>query len=308
MSITELSAVASTVSDLEQAIAFYTQALGFTQIKEFTTQTGFSQLGRSHSPVQVAILQLGDERIELMQYLDVTSSPIPPDSQSNDLWFQHMAIVVRDMDQAYAHLRQFSILPISSEPQTIPMDNPMAGGVRAYKFRDRDRHALELIWFPPDKGQEKWQQSSHDLFLGIDHTAISVADTDKSLDFYKALLGMTVVDSNVNSGEVQAQLDGLPVAEVRVTPLQPGEAGIGLELLDYVTPGTGRPVPGAWAASDLPHRHGVLAVTGLEQVVEQLKQNGSVVSPILELPVEYDYRRGSLVRDPNGHSLLLVAR
>lgn len=304
MSIVELNAVASTVSDLDQAIAFYTEALGFSLIKEFTDSTGFGELAQSAGPVRVALLQLGEERIELMQY-PAAGSPIPPDSQSNDLWFQHMAIVVRDMDQAYEHLRRFSILPISSGPQTIPQDNPMAGGVRAFKFRDRDRHALELIWFPPDKGKPKWQRGD-ELFLGIDHTAIAVADTDESLGFYQALLGMTVEGSNLNSGEVQAQLDGLPVAEVRVTPLQPAETGIGLELLDYVTPGTGHPVPEPWGVSDLPHRHGVLAVTVLEPVIEQMKQTGAPVSTVVTLPAEYRYQRGCLVKDPNGHSLLVV--
>ncbi|MGB3615164.1 MAG: VOC family protein [Elainellaceae cyanobacterium] len=308
MSIVELNAVASTVSDLDQSIAFYTQALGFTLTGELMDEAGFAQLGQpSTSRVRLAVLQLGNERIELMQYLDLTPSPIPPDSQSNDLWFQHMAIVVRDMDEAYAHLRKFSISPISPEPQTIPQDNPMAGGVRAFKFRDRDRHALELIWFPADKGKDKWHRENGRLFLGIDHTAIAVADTAESLQFYRDLLGMAVAGGNLNSGEVQARLDGLPVAEVQVTPLEPAETGIGLELLDYVTPGTGRPVPEVWTASDLAHRHGVLAVTDLQPVLERLRQQGAAVSSVIDLPAGYRYGTGCLVKDPNGHSLLLVS-
>ncbi len=64
-----------------------------------------------------------------------------------------MAIVVSDMDRAYTHLRSFPIEPISIEAQTIPPDNKASGGVRAFKFKDRDGHNLELIWFPPDKGK-----------------------------------------------------------------------------------------------------------------------------------------------------------
>jgi hypothetical protein len=96
-----------------------------------------------------------------MHYLNVEGKLIPIDSRSNDLWFQHfaIAIAVSDMDRAYAHLRSFPIKPISMEPQTIPPDNKASAGVRAFKFKDPDGHNLELIWFPLDKGQDKWRHS-----------------------------------------------------------------------------------------------------------------------------------------------------
>ncbi|MEL7240780.1 MAG: hypothetical protein AAFR83_03165 [Cyanobacteria bacterium J06629_18] len=46
----------------------------------------------------------------------------------------------------------------------IPADNKLAAGVRAFKFRELDRHSLELIWFLQGKGKAKWQQKSNDLF------------------------------------------------------------------------------------------------------------------------------------------------
>ena len=100
-----------------------------------------------------------------MDYLNIEGKPIPRDSQSDDLWFQHMAIVVSDMARAYAHLQAFPIDSISVEPQTIPPDNEASAGVCAFKFRDPDGHDLELIWFPADKGKEKWHQKTNHLFL-----------------------------------------------------------------------------------------------------------------------------------------------
>ncbi|MEM8832328.1 MAG: VOC family protein [Cyanobacteria bacterium P01_G01_bin.19] len=309
--IERISAIALTVSDLDRAKEFYTQALGFEVVEDRVFDRSSYDLLTAIPPTKVrqAILKLGDERIELVQYLDLTAKSIPADSQSNDLWFQHMAIVVKDIDLAYKHLQSFEIEKISDKPQTIPDDNPMAAGVKAFKFRDCDRHALELIWFPADKGKAKWQQETDRLFLGIDHSAISIADTESSLKFYRDLLGMEMAGSNVNHGEVQALLDGLPIAEVRVVPLEPAESSIGVEFLDYLKPQTYSPIPDDWQINDLAHMHYVMEVADLQSSWNELKQREvEIVSPdIVEFPDSYRYDKGFLIKDPSGHALLIVS-
>ena len=126
-------------------------------------------------------MRLGDETIELTEYLTPRGRPIPVDSRSNDRWFQHVAIIVSDMDRAYAWLRQHQVEHASPAPQRLPDWNPNAGGIRAFYFRDPDGHPLEILWFPPGKGDPKWRRPSDRLFLGIDHTAIVVGDTEASL-------------------------------------------------------------------------------------------------------------------------------
>lgn len=310
--IQKINAIALTVADIDRSLDFYTQALGFKMVDDqvFASST-YSQLG-SIPPTEVRLvtLKLGDEFIELVQYLDLDAQPIPEDSQSNDLWFQHFAIVVRDMELAYKHLKNFAIKPISTQPQTIPDDNTLAGGVRAFKFRELNHHSLELIWFPKDKGKDKWHQNNKDLFLGIDHSTIAVADTEESLQFYRDLLNLEVEGTNLNQGEVQAQLDGLPIAEVQVTPLQPLETSIGVEFLDYKKPKTGRSRPKEWQINDLPHLHLVMEVENLQQSIDELRQHKvEFISPDqIELPNSYLYRKGCLIKDPNGHALLLVTQ
>ena len=308
--ISQVSAIALTVEDIDRSVNFYTQVLEFKLIGDITLEEStYSQLAPiPPSRVRLATLQLGDEVIELIQYLDLEAQPIPHDSQSNDLWFQHLAIVVSDMDRAYEHLQNFAIEPISSEPQTIPDDNNLAGGVRAFKFRELDCHSLELIWFPEDKGQDKWQQNSANLFLGIDHSAIAVRNTAESLAFYRDLLNMDIAGTNLNQGQVQAHLDGLPIAEVQVTPLQLAEACIGVELLDYQKPQTGRERTQEWQISDLAHLHFVMEVPELAKTIDQLRQQEvEFISPrAIEFPDSYRYQEGCLIKDPNGHAILLV--
>ncbi len=51
-------------------------------------------------------------------HTDVLS--IQADSRSNDCWFQHIAIIVRDMDAAYRHLRRHKVEHASTGPQLLP--------------------------------------------------------------------------------------------------------------------------------------------------------------------------------------------
>ena len=207
------------VADLVRTEAFYTEALAFR---------------RAESDRERAILHLGAQTIALVQFAS-PGAPYPPGSASNDLWFQHIAVVVSDMDAAYAHLQRCAgWQPISRDgPQTLPPEN---GKVRAFKFRDPDGHPVELIWFPPGQGRACWQGAKA-LFAGIDHSAIAVSDTERSVGFYRPL-GFEVSYTSLNQGEKQSHLDGLADARVHVIGLRPpGDDGPGLELLAYDPPG-----------------------------------------------------------------------
>ncbi len=306
-----ICSIGLTVSNAQRSSDFYTSALGFEQVSDLTVNAPeYSQLfDVPNAVIRIVMLRLGDESIKLMQFLNLSSRPIPVDSQSNDLWFQHLAIAVGDMDRAYAHLKSFLTESISDAPQTMPASNPAAVGIRAFKFKDPDGHDLELIWYPVDKGQEKWHRQTDRLFLGIDHTAIAIADTEQSLQFYRDLLGMEVEGDSLNQGQTQARLDGLPEAKVRVTALRPAQGGLGIELLDYLIPEQERPMPNSWKCSDIAHLHIEMAVQDIKETADRLSRSGiRFVSPHwtqFSGSFAPDHK-GCLVKDPNGHALFLV--
>jgi catechol 2,3-dioxygenase-like lactoylglutathione lyase family enzyme len=308
--VQRIRAIALTVSNIDRSQEFYTQALGFQPVSDVTVEGGeYSQLeGVPDAKIRIVTLRLGDELIELMQYLNTPGKPIPPDSQSNDLWFQHLAIVVRDLDHACTHLKSFEIQPISTSPQTIPRSNQAAAGIRAFKFKDPDRHDLELIWFPAGKGKDRWHQPTDRLFLGIVHSAIAIADTIQTLRFYRDLLGMEIDGGSLNQGETQAHLDGLAEAKVRITALRPAQGGMGIELLDYLIPEGNRPMPNSWKSCDIAHVQMEFVVNDLAQIIDLLRQNSvQFVSPqLVQFPSPMPYRQGCLVKDPNGHAVLLI--
>jgi catechol 2,3-dioxygenase-like lactoylglutathione lyase family enzyme len=198
-----------------------------------------SALGVAAIGAAEVTMRLGREEIALVEF-DSPGREVPADSRSDDLWFQHLAIVVSDMQAAYAHLcSTIAWRPISSEgPQTLPPSN---GAVQAFKFRDPDGHPLELLWFPPGGGRSVWHQQRRDTgslpFLGIDHSALAVSSTRSSVAFYGSL-GLRTTATSLNSGPAQSRLDGLPAARVKVTALRAASPdGPGLELLAYRPPG-----------------------------------------------------------------------
>src|SRR6266568_6274200 len=176
--IRQVHHVGFTVSDLDPVLAFYTQVLPFEIINDCEVPRFIEEVGGPYEKLtgvfgarmRVVTLGLGQEQIQLTQFSSPPGGrPILPDSRSNDLWFQHLAIVVSDMDTAYATLREHNVQHVSTAPQTLPDYITAAAGIRAFYYRDPDGHNLELIWFPEGKGAPRWQ-SKNRLFLGIDHT------------------------------------------------------------------------------------------------------------------------------------------
>jgi catechol 2,3-dioxygenase-like lactoylglutathione lyase family enzyme len=254
---TRVETAGFTVSDMDRSIDFYTRVLHFQKASDrrIAGQQHGGTVGQLRgipdANGRVVRMQLGEEQIELTQY-EAKGRPFPADSHGNDHWFQHVAIVVSDMPKAYAVLRQNRVRHVSSAPQRLPDWNKNAAGIEAFYFRDPDGHYLELIHFPPGKGDPKWQRPSGQLFLGIDHTAIVVADTDQSLRFYRDLLGMHIAGESENYGVEQEHMNGVLAAHLRITALR-AERGPGIELLEYLTPTDGRETPSDLRANDIAH-------------------------------------------------------
>src|SRR5437867_2189175 len=186
-----VESVGMTVADMDRSIEFFSKVLSFEKVADVEVWGGdYERLqGVFGLRMRVVRMRLGDESIELTEYLTPRGRPVPADSRGNDRWFQHIAIIVSDMDRAYARLHQHRVQHASPAPQRLPDWNANAAGIRAFYFKDPDGHFLEILWFPPDKGDPRWHRPTSQLFLGIDHTAIVVADTDRSLSCYRDTLG-----------------------------------------------------------------------------------------------------------------------
>jgi len=309
-SVSSVESVAIVVSDLERSIAFFHDVLTFEKRSaiEVAGDEYERLFGVFGARLRIARMTLGDESIDLIQYLAPEGRPVPPDSRSHDRWFQHIAIIVSDMNRAYAKLRERGVRHASTGPQRLPDWNKNAGGIQAFYFKDPDGHALEILAFPPGKGAAKWHQSTDRLFLGIDHTAIVVDDTDASLRFYRDGLGLRVAGESENYGIEQERLNNVFGARLRITGLRAG-SGPGVEFLDYLAPADGRATPGDVRANDLISWQTRLATADIKTTTARLPpRTFGFVSPgtIRMTDLALGFTAGALVRDPDGHAIMLV--
>jgi catechol 2,3-dioxygenase-like lactoylglutathione lyase family enzyme len=312
--INEIKGVTITVSDITRALGFYTEVLPFEKDTTFTLQgeniQNLYNIQDASLKVKVARLHLGEEQIELMEFQSekLVGRKIPADSRSNDLWFQHIAIVVSDMEKAYQILEESGVTHVSTSPQTLPDYLKAAAGISAFYFRDPDGHNLELIHFPQGKGNLKWQNHGGKLFLGIDHTAIGIESTKTSLQFYKDVLGLNIAGESVNYGTEQEHLNQVFGVRLKITGLT-AASGIGLEFLDYIAPPGGRPYPADTKPNDLWYWQTTLKVSGINELYQKLKEQGYLMLP--DNPVEIGIsdqggNMGFIAREPDGHYILFV--
>ena len=306
--VTTVESVGITVKDMDRSVDFYTKVLGFTKIddSEYRGDEVEKLKGIFGINIRVVRLQLGDEVIELTDYLTTGGRSIPQDQKSNDLFFQHIAIVVSNMDRAYAQLRKFNVEHVSTAPQTLPRSIPEAEGIKAFYFRDPDDHNLELIFFPPQKGQPKWQTSGEKIFLGIDHTAIGVSSTDNSHRFYTGILGIDRKGDSWNKGKEQEHLNNIEGASLHITGYR-ASSGPGLEFLEYIHPGPGKQYPADSRPDDLWHWQTNLIVDDAEALYKQFRDaKGIIVSrELIQQEIHGIVTKSFLVRDPDGHAVLI---
>lgn len=300
-----------TVADMDRSVDFYSHVLTFEKISdtEIAGEHVEHLFGVFGARVRVVRMKLGDESIELVQFLAPRGRAIPADSRSNDLWFQHIAIIVSDMERAYQVLRENRVEHASTGPQRLPDWNKNAAGIKAFYFKDPDEHPVEILEFPEDKGAAKWHKPSGRLFLGIDHTAIAISNTESSLKFYRDVLGMRVAGESENYGTEQEHLNNVFGARLRITALR-AATGPGIEFLEYLTPRDGRPIPADEHANDIVHRETILIALDVEAAAQNFSANktrfvssGVVVNPIQQSGT----RKAFIVRDPDGHAIEIAA-
>ena len=105
--------------DLEKAIQFYKEALGFKFLHRF-------KLGK----VELVFLELGGTVVELVEVVDV--------QRLEDGVVNHLAIRVSDISKAIEHLKAHQVEMISSEPMDI------GEGRYNFFFRGPSGERLEL--------------------------------------------------------------------------------------------------------------------------------------------------------------------
>ena len=279
---------------------FYQSAFGFVRTVQsrMAAPAVAAITGIPGATAYTVRLRLDEQEIELTAFVPLGRA-YPRGVSGRSPLFQHVAIVVSDMAAAYERLSaNAGVTAISTAgPQSLPASS---GGVTAYKFRDPDGHPLELIAFPRDAIPARWQKPAATACIGIDHSALSVADTERSVAYYERL-GLRRVGGSLNQGPQQDKLDGMAGAIVEVTALAPPLISTPhLELLCYRQPARALPLLGT---NDIAATRLVFWVQNGDMLDALCVQNADAV---LSGPVRFECGvRRALLRDPDGHLLCL---
>jgi catechol 2,3-dioxygenase-like lactoylglutathione lyase family enzyme len=138
-----------TVSDLDRSIPFYRDVLGLKLVTGPTDVFEGDDLSRAlgvrGARLRLAVFQVGDGSLEVLQYFSPKSAvdkPMPP----NTLGVAHVAFRVSNAKEKMKELKAKGVKFLSE--LNVEEEGPLAGWKWVY-FKDPDGISLELIEYNP---------------------------------------------------------------------------------------------------------------------------------------------------------------
>ncbi|MBI3249741.1 MAG: VOC family protein [Deltaproteobacteria bacterium] len=134
--------VAISTGDMEQALRFYRDLIGFEELWssawEMGTETVDQIVGLKDSSARMAMLRLGNACVELFQYHTPQPKLGDPNRPVCDHGITHLCLQVKDIDAEYVRLKAAGM---------VFHCPPQAGGrgLRATYGRDPDGNVVELL-------------------------------------------------------------------------------------------------------------------------------------------------------------------
>jgi catechol 2,3-dioxygenase-like lactoylglutathione lyase family enzyme len=147
------------------------------------------------------------------------------------------------------------------------------------------------------------------LVTKLDHIAVTVSSLERSLPFYKGVLGLKEVERHLLQGEAISTMAGKPGVIMQVVRLAaPDTPTILVDLQEYVQP-KGSVSNAALGMAN--HSHFCFGVSNLQTAYRELKEKGvEFVSTPVTFDLGADWHYGAVkvvfLKDPDGFILELV--
>jgi catechol 2,3-dioxygenase-like lactoylglutathione lyase family enzyme len=138
------------VSDLDASVRFYTEGVGFREVKSFAVPADLARdAGLTDSkPLAVRVLVLGEgenaTKLKLMQVAGTAPRTGDTDFIHSHTGFRYLTIFIPDTDAALARLAKLGVKPIAKSPVTLP-ESLAPAGTHLTCVRDPDGNLVELI-------------------------------------------------------------------------------------------------------------------------------------------------------------------
>ena len=138
--------------------------------------------------------------------------------------------------------------------------------------------------------------------LAADHTGITVSNLERSLAFWRDVLGFELSHTAHQTGEMAKEITGVPGAELKLAVVKtPG--GHKIELLEYLAPGRKRHAD--LRPCDVSFAHVALVVDNLDEVLSAIEASGwkAAGNPQTLQSGPNAGKRVVYVRDPDGTTI-----
>jgi glyoxylase I family protein len=139
--------------------------------------------------------------------------------------------------------------------------------------------------------------------LSADHTGITVSNLERSLAFWRDVLGFEFSHRANQKGEMAEQITGVKGAELKLAVVKaPG--GHKIELLEYLAPAN-RNKDASLRPCDVGHVHVALTVEDLEPLLKKIAESGwkAAGKPQALTAGPNTGKRVIYVRDPDGTTI-----
>ncbi|HEY4282674.1 MAG TPA: VOC family protein [Chthoniobacterales bacterium] len=138
--------------------------------------------------------------------------------------------------------------------------------------------------------------------VAADHTGITVSNLERSLAFWRDVLGFELSHRAHQSGEMAREITGVPAAELSLAVLK--AAGHKIELLEYRSPDN-RQTTNPLRPCDTGSAHVALIVDDLDAVLETIAASGwrAAGTPQTITTGPNTGKRVIYVRDPDGTTI-----
>ena len=137
------------VSDLEASVKFYTEAVGFTEVKGFSVPADYAKkVGLSDGKelnVRVLVLGEGDgaTKLKLMEFPKTESKKTDNTHIHSQIGFSYITIFVKSTEEAVARAKKAGVETVAESPLLLP--KPFPEGVGLTLVRDPDGNIVEFV-------------------------------------------------------------------------------------------------------------------------------------------------------------------
>ena len=136
------------------------------------------------------------------------------------------------------------------------------------------------------------------------HVSITVSDLERSVSFYRDVLGFTPAETSESSGETVSRGVGLENVHLKLVTLTQGDCL--LELIEYISPQGRKEAP---QPCDVGSMHIAFEVDDIHRIYEEWSSRGvKFNSPPIRNPEGLSWAWWCYMRDPDGVPIELVQR